>query len=73
MALASGGLPASGGATQNMTTTSEDRVLWDSARHHVVFRDGTGTVRSETVLTDMGMTMVMTGDTRSITTAHIQE
>lgn len=62
--------------TQNMTSTSEEQVLWDSARHYVAARDGSGTFRGETVVTDPGVTMVtmvMTGTTRSITTAHVQE
>jgi len=62
--------------TQNMTSTSDEQVLWDSARHYVASRVGSGTFRGETVVTDPGMTMVtmvMTGATRSITTAHVQE
>jgi hypothetical protein len=58
--------------TQEMTTTGDDTVLWDPARHYLVSKDGTGTIRSETVLTDMGMTMVMTGETRAIIRAEIE-
>lgn len=59
--------------TQNMTSTSDEQVLWDSARHYVASRDASGTFRGETVVANMGMTMVMTGTTRSVTTAHVEE
>jgi hypothetical protein len=56
--------------TQDMTTSTEERVLWDSSLHLPVSKDATGTFRSEISFTEQGMTMVTTGSTRSITTAE---
>lgn len=56
--------------TQQTSTTSDERVLWDSSRHYATSKDGVGEIRSETSMLEQGMTMVMTGRTRTITTAQ---
>lgn len=58
--------------TQDMTTSTDERVLWDSSIHLPVSKDATGTFRSELSFSQQGMTMVTTGSTRSITTAQPQ-
>jgi hypothetical protein len=52
------------------TVNTEGRVLWDSGRHYVVSSDSSSTLRTETAMSDMGITMVMNGAIRSIITAE---
>lgn len=56
--------------THQMVSSTRERVLWDSARHYSLSRDAVGQVRTEMSMPDHGMTTVMTGRTRSITTAQ---
>jgi hypothetical protein len=58
---------------QHLTMTTEARVLWDSSQHHPTSRDATARLRTETTMVERGMTMVMTGTTRSIATAHMEQ
>jgi hypothetical protein len=58
---------------QHMTTTVDERVLWDSSRHHPTSRDAAGRIRMETTMVEHGMTMIMTDTTRSITTVHAEQ
>lgn len=57
---------------QDMTSTSDDTVLWDSARHIPLFRRGVSEMRSESLLPQQGMTIRMSATTRSVTTAEPQ-
>jgi hypothetical protein len=58
--------------TQDMRATTEELVLWDSALHTVVFRDGVSQTSVDMFMPLNAMTMKMTGRTRSITTAQPQ-
>jgi hypothetical protein len=49
---------------QAMEVTSDEAVLWDSARHHVVSRTATSVMKMDTTLPGMGA-MTMNGNTRS--------
>jgi hypothetical protein len=57
---------------QDMTTTSDDTVLWDSARHIPMVRTGASEMTSESLLPQQGMTLRMSATTRSVTTAEPQ-
>lgn len=59
--------------TQTTTTSTEARVLWDSARHYVTSSDASGTIQSETHIPAAGMTMIMNGTTRSILTGTLND
>lgn len=65
------------GTVQNMeiaqTTNmnSEEKVLWDSARHVAVHRDATATTTGDAFMPQMAMTMRTEARTRSITTSDI--
>jgi hypothetical protein len=59
--------------TQHATTASEERVLWDSSQHYPTSRDAAGRIRTEMTVVELGMTTMMTGTTRSITTAHMEQ
>ena len=67
MRMTMGGTIQGMNMTQRMTSSSDEQILWDSSLHLPVSRDAIGTMRTETTLTAQGVTMVMTGRTRSIT------
>lgn len=58
--------------TQDMKSTTHELVLWDSALHSVVFRDGVSRTNMDMFMPLNAMTMKMTGRRRSITTAQPQ-
>lgn len=58
--------------TQTMTAETRERVLWDSARHVALHRDGTSDIRSEIAVPAQGMTLNMKGRSRSIVVAEPQ-
>lgn len=55
--------------SQKTTTSLVERLLWNSAKHHAVQRDGTGEMASETSMPAQGMTMSMKGRTRILINA----
>ena len=54
---------------QDMTSTAEETVLWDSGRHIPLHRDGVTRLTIESHMAQYGITMTMTSRARSITTA----
>lgn len=56
--------------TQQMTMSTDDRVLWDSVRHFATSRDAVGQTRMEVSIASQGTTMVTIGRTRTITVAR---
>lgn len=52
--------------TQSVTADSREMVLWDSARHIPLFRDGETETESEMIMEGQGLNMVTTGRTRTI-------
>ena len=56
--------------TQKMTVKGDERVLWDSARHYVVSRDGMNEMNTEMNMSAAGMTMLMKVSGRSLMTAQ---
>lgn len=57
--------------SQDMTAKSQSRVLWDSARHMAVHNDATTETRMESFMAQQGVTLTMTGRTRTIVTTDI--
>ena len=55
---------------QDMTTTAQTIVLWDSSRHIPLHSDVTADIRANTQVPSAGMSFDMTIRTRSITTAE---
>lgn len=58
--------------SQKMTSTTSEIVLWDSALHSVVHRDGTTETATEMYLPAQDMSMNSRGRSRSITTTQPQ-
>lgn len=58
--------------TQDMQATTDELVLWDSALHIPVFRDGVTRTSMDMLMPLNAMTMKMSGRTRSITSAQPQ-
>jgi len=58
-------------ATQDMTSTSEATVLWDSELHIPVFTDAVVEMRAESVVSGLGVPIRMDGRSRSITSAEV--
>lgn len=56
---------------QEMTTTSEATVLWDSALHIPRFSDAVARTQAESVVPAQGATVLIDGRSRSITTAEV--
>lgn len=54
--------------SSQVTTTAAERVLWDSGLHYPAARSGIGEVRIETTV--RGITIVVNGTTRSVTTSE---
>lgn len=54
---------------QDMTSAAEETVLWDSARHIPLHRDGVTTMTMDSHMVQYGMTITMTTRSRSITAA----
>lgn len=54
---------------QDMTSQAEETVLWDSARHIPLHRDGVTTMTMDSHMVQYGVTITMTTRSRSITIA----
>jgi hypothetical protein len=59
--------------TQKATSSTEETVLWDSARRMPLVREATGRMLTESFISDYGITMIMNAHTRSHTTARIPD
>jgi hypothetical protein len=59
--------------TQKATSTTEETILWDSARRMPIMREATGRMLTESFMSDYGITMTMNANTRSHTTALIHD